>query len=240
MFLLVVRLQTSVRLQSRLCPLSFPLLPEVFLFGLGFRFTDLCAVTNMCPVNEEIVSSLSPCCLPAMFLYGYQYESGFRRRSGYREDCVLPFSRSLCARTFVCASGRKCVQCSLIRLPHIPCCCFSCSSSAAMAAAAAACSSSALRLSVDATHKNYFSSFVPKASSAFVSSSSSSISSCSCLKGQPLLESRGGGGAVFVGMPVRRPFQVLAMAPPKPSGKAKKGVCSQQLFLSSTYEWLVC
>ncbi len=118
------------------------------------------------------------------------------------------------------------------------CCCCSCSSSAAMAAAAVACSSSPLRLSVDAT--NYFSSFVPKASSAFVSSSSSSISSCSCLKGQPLLESRGGGGAVFVGMPVRRPFQVLAMAPPKPSGKAKKGVCSQQLFLSSAYEWLVC
>jgi hypothetical protein len=109
-----------------------------------------------------------------------------------------------------------------------------------MAAAAAACSSSLLRLSVDATHKNYVSSFVPKASSAFVSSSSSSISSCSCLKGQPLLESRGGGGAVFVGMPGRRPFQVLAMAPPKPSGKAKKGVCSQQLFLSSGYERLVC
>jgi hypothetical protein len=45
---------------------------------------------------------------------------------------------------------------------------------------------------------------------------------------------------VFAGMPVRRPFQVLAMAPPKPSGKAKKGVCPQQLCLSSSYERLVC
>ncbi|KAH9554921.1 hypothetical protein CY35_08G088000 [Sphagnum magellanicum] len=102
-----------------------------------------------------------------------------------------------------------------------------------MAAAAAACSSSLLRSSVDATHKNYFSSFVPKASSAFVSSSSSSISSCSCLKGQPLLESRGGGGAVFVGMPVRRSFQVLAMAPPKASGKAKKVIGIVKLALEA-------
>ncbi len=124
-FLLLVRLpecvglQTGVRLQSRLCPLSFSLLPGVFLFGLGFRFTNLCAVTNTCPVNEEIVSCLSPCCLPEVFMYGYQHVSGFRVLSGYREDCVLPFSRSLCARTFVCASGRKCVQCSLIRLLHV-------------------------------------------------------------------------------------------------------------------------
>ncbi len=107
-------------------------------------------------------------------------------------------------------------------------------------AAPTSCSSSLLRLSVDATHKNYVSSFVPKASSAFVSSSSSSISSCSCLKGQPLLESRGGGGAVFVGMPGRRPFQVLAMAPPKPSGKAKKGVCSHNFFYHpATSGWFV-
>ncbi len=145
----------------------------------------------------------------------------------------------------LCVRIRLCVRvggsaCSLIRLLHVLVAAALAPPQAAMAAAAAACSSSLLRSSVDATHKNYFSSFVPKASSAFVSSSSSSISSCSCLKGQPLLESRGGGGAVFVGMPVRRSFQVLAMAPPKASGKAKKGVCSQQLFLSSAYERLVC
>ncbi len=100
-------------------PSLSPLLPEVFLFGLGFRFTNLCAVTNMCPVNEEIVSSLSPCCLSEVFMYGYQHVFGFRRLSGYRKDYVLPFSPSLCARTFVCASGRKCMQCSLIRLAHV-------------------------------------------------------------------------------------------------------------------------
>ncbi len=113
-----VGLQTGVWLQSRLCALSFPLLREMFLSGLGFWYTYLCAVINMCPVNEEIVSSLS-LLRPEEFLYGYQNVSGFRRLSGYREDCVLPFSRSLCARMFVCASGRKCVQCSLIRLLHV-------------------------------------------------------------------------------------------------------------------------
>jgi large subunit ribosomal protein L11 len=38
---------------------------------------------------------------------------------------------------------------------------------------------------------------------------------------------------VFVGMPVRRPFQVLAMAPPKPSGKAKKVIGIVKLALEA-------
>jgi hypothetical protein len=153
--------------------------------------------------------------------------------------CASLLSLSVCAYVCVCEWEEvRAVQSYPFAAPT--CCYCSCSSSAAMAAAAAACSSSLLRLSVDATHKNYVSSFVPKASSAFVSSSSSSISSCSCLKGQPLLESRGGGGAVFVGMPGRRPFQVLAMAPPKPSGKAKKGVCSHNFFYHpATSGWFV-
>jgi len=84
-------------------PSLSPLLPEVFLFGLGFRFTNLCAVTNMCPVYEEIVSSLSTSYQPEVFVYGYQHVSGFRCLSGFREDCVLPFlSLSVCAYVCVC------------------------------------------------------------------------------------------------------------------------------------------
>lgn len=55
--------------------------------------------------------------------------------------------------------------------------------------------------------------------SSFVQNKSTGLSSCSFQTGRAL-EIR---GASVTAMPVRKPLQVVAMAPPKASGKPKKG-----------------